>query len=140
MNLTVMFCQMQLPAFFMFYKQNNNKNVKKAGNRIRQSVAVKFISLYNSFFNVLSFGHFLDFKSKSFKEVSNAWGAVWTLTIWEDFKKPSATWLERLWRLHMEFVSRIRDNGLDKHLVNSRGSSFKGTSRNTWNAWVFSRM
>ena len=122
-----------LLAFFTFYKQNNNKNVKKAGNRVWQSIAVKFISLYNSFFNVLSFGHFLDFKPKYFKEVSNAWGAVWTLTIWEDFKKPSATWLECLWHLHMEFISMYI-------LLRSRENSFvsciSGCPLKTASPWV----
>ena len=133
MNLTATVCQTRLPAFFTFYKQNNCEKswAQKLATTFDRALPLNSSPFTTVFFNVLSFGHFLDFKSKSFKEVSNAWGAVWTLTIWEDFKKPSATWLERLWRLHMEFVSRIRDNGLDKHLVNSRGSSFRGTSRNT---------
>ena len=44
MNLTETLSQMQSPAFFTFYKQNNNKNVKKAGDRVWESVAVKFSS------------------------------------------------------------------------------------------------
>ena len=45
MNLTAKLCQMQSPAFSTFYKENNNKNLKKAGNRVLQSVTFKFISL-----------------------------------------------------------------------------------------------
>ena len=43
MNLTAMLCQTQSPAFFTFYKQNNNKIVKKACDCIWQSVGIKFI-------------------------------------------------------------------------------------------------
>ena len=39
-------CQTQPAIFFTFYKQKNNKNVKTIGDRIWQSVAVKFILLY----------------------------------------------------------------------------------------------
>ena len=35
------------PAFFTFYNQNNNKNVKKAGDCVWQNIAVKFILLYD---------------------------------------------------------------------------------------------
>ena len=45
MNLTATLCQTRSPAFFTFYKQNNNKIEKKAGDRVWQSIAVKFISL-----------------------------------------------------------------------------------------------
>jgi hypothetical protein len=34
-----------LASFSTFYKENNNKNLKKAGNRVLQSVTFKFISL-----------------------------------------------------------------------------------------------
>ena len=37
--LKVALCQMQLPAFFTLYKQNNDKIVKKAGNPIWQRIA-----------------------------------------------------------------------------------------------------
>ena len=46
MNLMATLCQTWSPALFTFYKQNNTKNVKKTGNHVWQSVAVKFISLY----------------------------------------------------------------------------------------------
>ena len=43
-----------LSDFFTFYKQNNNKNVKKLDYRIWQSVAVKFIHLQTgNFFTVV---------------------------------------------------------------------------------------
>ena len=42
MNLMATLCQMWSPTFFTFCKQNNNKNPKKAGNCVWQSVvAVK---------------------------------------------------------------------------------------------------
>ena len=34
MNLTATLCQTRSPVFFTFYKQNNNKNVKKAGDAL----------------------------------------------------------------------------------------------------------
>ena len=43
MNLTAMLCQTWSPAFFTFYKQNNNKVVKKVGHSVWQSGAIKFI-------------------------------------------------------------------------------------------------
>ena len=62
MNLTATLCQTQSPAFITIYKQNNNKIVKKAGNRVRQIVAVKFIA-FNRIRYKNNYNHLLQHKT-----------------------------------------------------------------------------
>ena len=80
MNLTAMLCQMPSPAYFTFYKQNNNKNVKKAGDHIWQRVAVKFISLYT----VAFLQDFLQY-TKQDQNYFNAWSPRAHRDIWLKF-------------------------------------------------------